>query len=502
MPPHQADAIVIGSGISGLTTAALLAKSGRQVVLIEKNKKPGGALRRFKRAGIPFDIGFHYTGGLGNKEILRVLWEYLGVWPNITAVPLHPGGHDLFRFRKSGRSVRAYYSYDLLQEELITNFPREAGGIRDFLANIRRICRTVPFYNLDLPLTPFLRDYLTAGNRSLADVIQTSVKDPELQAILAAPALLYGIPPRNAGFALHSAVTHGYYSGAYGIVGGGQAIVDAFITVLQRTGTEIITNCPVEHITVKDGTVQSVIAGGHEIKAEQVIYTGQPNALPDLTAKGTFRPAYIHRLKDLEDTKSMFILFGKLDCPDDGPRLATTNLYSLPPGVDIMDAPSPGTAGETLLVTAPGRRDVSDGSDAPAANGVIVMRPASWEEAATYDLGHKKRRTGYQTWKEETATTLLTEVEKCFGDLCPKITPLATGTPLTFRDELGGPQGGVYGTQHNMTQFAPRARTKVEGLTLSGQSTLMTGLLGSSLAGLVTAGEIIGLETIWDQVLT
>ena len=64
------DSVVIGSGISGLTTAALLAKNGHSVVILEKDGKPGGALRRFSRSGIPFDIGFHYTGGLGEKQIL------------------------------------------------------------------------------------------------------------------------------------------------------------------------------------------------------------------------------------------------------------------------------------------------------------------------------------------------------------------------------------------------------------------------------------------------
>lgn len=50
-------AIVIGSGFSGLSTAALLAKSGIEVTIVEKNKELGGRARIFKENGFSFDMG-------------------------------------------------------------------------------------------------------------------------------------------------------------------------------------------------------------------------------------------------------------------------------------------------------------------------------------------------------------------------------------------------------------------------------------------------------------
>ena len=50
-------AIVIGSGFSGLSTAALLAKSGIQVTIVEKNKQLGGRARILKKNGFYFDMG-------------------------------------------------------------------------------------------------------------------------------------------------------------------------------------------------------------------------------------------------------------------------------------------------------------------------------------------------------------------------------------------------------------------------------------------------------------
>ncbi|MBU0480811.1 MAG: NAD(P)/FAD-dependent oxidoreductase [Proteobacteria bacterium] len=497
MPQSKFDAVVIGSGISGLTTAALLAKNGRRVAILEKDRKPGGALRRFSRSGIPFDIGFHYTGGLARNQILRILWEHIGIWDNLTATPLHPDGYDLFKFANSDTTVRAYYSYELLTEELCRVFPTESVGIRKYLQTVRDICHKNPFYNPDVPLVPFLRDFFGSGDSSLTAAVSAMVRNPELQAVFSAPACLHGVPPHKVGIAMHASVAHGYYSGAWGIQGGGQAIANAFIGQLQQAGVEIITGCPAEQITVSDGRVSGVKCNKLEISAENVIYTGHPAAFPDLVAEGAFRPAYCSRLRDLEDTMSVFIVFGMLDNPGLVPNLDRGNMYMLNPGFNLMESHGEGT---TLLMTAPGRRDDPQGKNGAAAKGVILMQPSLMEEAAVYGDGFKSRKAGYSEWKESLSRKMIEKATESFGEGCSTIKVLATGSPLTFSDELGSPAGGVYGVQHNMHQFVARARTRIGGLFLSGQGSLMTGVLGASLAGLVTAGEIMGLEETWNRV--
>ncbi|MEA1934510.1 MAG: FAD-dependent oxidoreductase, partial [Thermodesulfobacteriota bacterium] len=125
----KTDIVVIGSGISGLTAAALLARHGKSVIVLEQNSEPGGALKRFKRQGIPFDTGFHYTGGLGKGQILRLLWDYLGLSSRPTAVSFGPDGHDRILIRESGREVRSYFSYKRLTDELNRHFPDDRQGI-------------------------------------------------------------------------------------------------------------------------------------------------------------------------------------------------------------------------------------------------------------------------------------------------------------------------------------------------------------------------------------
>jgi all-trans-retinol 13,14-reductase len=59
------DAIVIGSGMGGLTTAAILSKEGWKVLVVEKHYTAGGFTHVFKRPGYEWDVGIplHWRDG-------------------------------------------------------------------------------------------------------------------------------------------------------------------------------------------------------------------------------------------------------------------------------------------------------------------------------------------------------------------------------------------------------------------------------------------------------
>ena len=67
-PEEIYDAIVIGSGMGGMTTAAMLSKLGKKVLVLEQHYVPGGFTHTFRRKGYEWDVGVHYIGGVGSPE--------------------------------------------------------------------------------------------------------------------------------------------------------------------------------------------------------------------------------------------------------------------------------------------------------------------------------------------------------------------------------------------------------------------------------------------------
>ena len=72
------DIIIIGSGIGGLTTGALLALRGKKVLILEKHFKIGGWTHTFKRSNYEWDVGIHYIGEVHKKwAVSRRLFDLI-----------------------------------------------------------------------------------------------------------------------------------------------------------------------------------------------------------------------------------------------------------------------------------------------------------------------------------------------------------------------------------------------------------------------------------------
>jgi len=72
------DYIVIGSGMGSLTFAAIMAKDGKKVLVLERHYTPGGYTHVFKRRGYEWDVGIHYIGEVGReRSLVRKLFDYI-----------------------------------------------------------------------------------------------------------------------------------------------------------------------------------------------------------------------------------------------------------------------------------------------------------------------------------------------------------------------------------------------------------------------------------------
>ena len=92
--PHTV--CIIGGGMSGLFTGALLAKNGYKVTVLEKNHIIGGGLQSFRRGDAVFNTGMQAFAGYGGKFAFGYFWEYLGIdISTLNFYPYNPGAQEI-----------------------------------------------------------------------------------------------------------------------------------------------------------------------------------------------------------------------------------------------------------------------------------------------------------------------------------------------------------------------------------------------------------------------
>lgn len=489
------DYVIIGGGVAGMTAAAILAKNGFGVALVEKSKKTAPLIRGFTRGGVYFDTGFHHTGGLGEGEVLNTYFHYLGLAERIQKVPFDPDGFDLLHCRETGFNFRFPYGYQRIRERLLENFYGETDAIDNYLQAVKHTFDSFPYLKLDY--TRYDPSILkTVQGPSLSQFLDSLTNNKALKWVLSLHCLLHGVPPEQVPFAFNACIVGSYYESVHGIKGGGRKLARIYDELLTETGVDVYCGQRVSEILLSaDSRPRGVrLMDGTKLDCHSCVSTIHPLEFLKLIPESTFRPAYRKRILQLDETTSAFLLFA--GCKRVPESLVQRNKM-ITANWDWSESMTQNPLQSRPLYLCCSQQ-ARDSSYIRGLTGIVPAQMAEMKRWLSSSSG--RRPPDYVQFKEEVGFELIRFIEICLPEIKGDVDFVECATPLTLRDFTNSPFGSIYGVKHKVGQYNPMPLTKVKNIYLAGQATVAPGIMGAVISAFLVCGFIIGHKQLLTQV--
>lgn len=487
---QDSNIIVIGSGIGGLTAAALLARYGKQVLVCESHAIPGGAAHSFSRRGFKFDSGPSFYSGLANRDSLNPLRQVLDVLgESLLTASYDPLGH--YHFPEATFPV--YSNAQRYRQAIAQITPTGATELERFeqrLLAIYAALRDIPTITLraDWQLIPVLLGYLPSLGKllpqvgtllgSVGDVMDQEVRDPWVRRLIDLECFLLSGLKAHGTIAAEVAFMLGERTriGVEYPIGGSGAIVDALVQGLHRWGGRLRLNAHVEQILVESGRAVGVkLRQGEILKAPVVI----SNATIWDTYTQLLRPQDLpvgYRQRSLQTPAVDSFMHLHLGIRAEGLEHLTGHHVVVHNASQDITEP-----GNTCMISIP---SVWDTSLAPAGHHVVhayTLEPyANWQRDAEYNENKRSR-----------SQPLFRALERIIPDLRDRIVLKLIGTPLTHACYLRRYQG-TYGPAIAAGSRFPGPQTPIKGLYRVGDSTMPgIGVPAVAASGILCANALV-----------
>ncbi len=484
------DHIVVGAGISGLTLSLLLAMNGKKVLLLEKGARIGGSLNRFYKESVPFDTGFHFTGGFARGGILTDMLHVLGIGEQIKPVFLNAPGSGLFIFEKDNLTYDMPSGTDRFRLKLHEYFPKETQGIDEYFSRVKKVYAST--VSLDLRKIGLSAETLEEDYQSLQSVLDSLTADRHLQGLLSVFCVCYGVKPKEVSFASHARVSGGLFESVARIENGGEAFIRAFSGSFKQTGIEIICNASiVECANIKNDTVgEFVLNNGEVIKADHCTFTIHPQEIIKILPREHLRKAFLERVASFETSNGFFAVSAIAEGAD--PQQFGPSIASLLPDTDINALLDPDLKGDGALAVI---RSVETGKDGKKYCVVNAFEPEFYHNLEQWsDSSVGRRPRDYYEYKTKKVKRIGERFRQIYPQYRDNFKVLDAASVLTFRDYLFSPEGNAYGIKQKMGQFNLFGKLPLVNIYVAGQSAVLPGIVGAMLSSFIVARNLVGKE--------
>jgi phytoene dehydrogenase-like protein len=488
------DDIVVGSGISGMTLALLLGLNGHSVLLLEKSSRIGGSMARFYREKIPFDTGFHFTGGFLKGGLLQEMLAVLGIRDLIRPIYVTNPAHNRFVIEAEGSEFDLPPGYQALIARMQEYFPNDARAVGRYFEMVEDVCRRS--VGMDLRRVTSSPGFVDEDYVSLGQVLDGLTENRILKGVLSGFSMCYGVKPAEISFANHCRVSYGLYESVAMVEDGGEAFVRAF---RKRSADLEIEIMPATHIVecvdVRNRTVgRLALNTGEEVSCDRCTFTIHPQEILKILPKKHLTKAFVERVCDFEPSVGLFSVYGVVETDDSNVGTEAgfgPSIQSLFPTPDIDELIDPRHQGDQALVIFRRTEKVGD-----RKHGVVNACEVSFVEhlQAWKDSRLGDRPAAYLEYKQERVERIRERVVEAYPEYRDSYKVLDAASPLTFRDYLNSPDGSAYGVKQKVGQFNVFGRLPLRHMYAAGQSSLLPGVVGAMMSSFIVGRRIIGTE--------
>ncbi|XP_056427167.1 all-trans-retinol 13,14-reductase-like [Hyla sarda] len=535
--PENLDAIVIGSGIGGQGVAAILARAGKRVLVLEQLGKLGGCCHTFNEKGYEFDVGIHYIGQLNKESPFRILVDQLTDGQLQWSLMDNPFDVVVLGDPKNGRRYNMRTGAEAYTDELKKAFPGEEKAIENFMKLVKKVSFRIPDMGilkmLPFPISRFLCNtglvnwlspFFRYATRSVTEVVSEFTKNKELQTVLSYIFGTYGVFPHKASFSLHAVLIDHFLYGSWYPTGGASEITYHLVPTIVKAGGAVLSRATVEQILVNgDKRACGVSVRGKGMDPMNIF---APIVITDAGIFNTYEKLLPPEIKSMPEIRSQlgmlqhgiggFSLFVGLKGNKEELNLPASNFIYIPDtdlqkleknyyNASAEDAPQ---HLPMLYISSPSAKDPIHEERCPGKSTLtaLTFTPYEWfEEWKNKKV--QKRGQDYESVKNAFAEAMLETTIQLFPQIKDKIDCYTSGSPLTNEHYLGASRGEFYGAEHDVARMSPetalaiRPETPIKGLYLTGQDLVVCGFAGALNAAVICASEILGRNLFIDLMM-
>jgi phytoene dehydrogenase-like protein len=522
--PERADVAIVGAGLGGLMSAAIMAKQGLKVAVLDSHYVAGGCATQFRRradAGMfNFDVGLHYIGECHAQGKIPAWFKALGAEP-LAFRELDPDGFD--ELIMPGVRFRVPKGIDRYRDRLVETFPSERKGIDRYIrflneqrhmVDVTRNGTKAPDARTAIELVMRGRLFGRYMKSSAADLLDSCTKNMELRAVLLGEHGDYGLPPSRVAAVLHAGLVLHYLDGAYYPVGGGQTIADRLAELIESAGGGVYLRRPVESILVRGGRAVGVRTAGtrakpaEELLADVVISNADiKKTFLELLPADAVPAEWKAKAKRWEMGGALFMTCVGVrgDLRELGVRDAnywqsdSADVEKMYAEINTRDDLPP-TRG--AFITSASLKDPDSPGHAPEGYQTIEIMSLVPGEATAWSVADDeidawvyKHNEAYEAKKQRVEDDMLRRAEELFPGFRERVVYVESASPVTqsrFTRASGGTSYGLAATPEQYMGNRPSARSVIPGFYLAGASTRSGhGIIGALTSGVQAARSVL-----------